>query len=190
MKNIWNNYNISQAFFGTGGFGPPTFLHLFQRSSYSCGLVCTVLYRYNPVIWAQKTPHVLSLCLRALTQPFPDLFVSFQTTQRGSWPAAEAGRSRTRPSSTCPSSYLTANSRSRPAPARWPSACAAVTRRAMSCRAMPRRTVCPRASAGERSLPSWPASLSCWVSYYLLLWGCADRSQWAIKWYLISQHTV
>lgn len=98
----------------------------------------------------------------------------FQTTQRGSWRVAEAGRSRTRPSSTCPSSPLTA---SRPAPARWPSACAAATWRATSCRATQRRTVCRRASAEERSSPSWPASLSCWVSYDTLLGGCVERRQ-------------
>lgn len=109
-----------------------------------------------------------------LTHPFPDLSVSSQTTRRGSWRVAEAGRSRTRPSSTCPSSSLTA---SRPAPAPSPSECAAATRRATSCRATLRRIVCPQASAEERSSPSWPASLSCWVSYDLLLGGYVERSQ-------------
>lgn len=137
------------------------------------------------VTQAQKTPD--SMCVCALTQPFHDLFISFQTTQRGSWLGAEAGHSRTRPCSTCPFSSLMESSRSRPAPARWPSECAAATKRATSCRATQRPTVFLPASAEEHSLLSWPVSLSCWVSYDLLLRGCTERSQWTfvVQWYLI-----
>lgn len=122
-----------------------------------------------------------------LRQPFPHLFDRFQITRRGSWRVVEAGHSRTSLSSTCPSSSPTASSQSKPARARWPYACAAATRRAMSWRATPKPTASLPASAEEPSLPSSPVSSSYWVSYDLLPQCCAERSQWpfVMKWNII-----